>query len=138
MLIVYDSLTGLGKQFAEKLGYETCDVNLLPANISQDIFLVTRSYNFGNAPSTTIEFLLDFKEQVCGLAVTGDSIWGKNYGKAGYLIQDEFKIPLIHVFERSGFPSDVDKVKEWIDKHIEETNKRKQKEGLLNESNNKK
>lgn len=120
MLVVYDSLTGLGKNFADRLGKPTCDVVNFISEADDDIFLITRSIDFGKIPDTTVDFLLDYHDLVCGVAVTGNKIWGTNYGAAGYKIEKEYNIPLIHVFELNGFSSDSEKVRTWIDNYIKE------------------
>ena len=115
MLIVYDSLTGMGKSFAEKIGYPTCDIHNFKDNTEESIFLITRSIKFGSIPEPTADFLCSHANRVIGCAVTGDKIWGSGYGEAGRKIANEYEIPLVHIFERQGFPEDIEIVKTWID-----------------------
>ena len=53
MIIVYDSLTGQGKKFAMKLGYEAIKISDYHEEKDKHVFLVTRSFNFGEVPKTT-------------------------------------------------------------------------------------
>lgn len=114
MLVVFDSLTGQTKRFAQKLEYPTIHIKLYEGDPNCDIFLVTRNINFGSIPETTKNFLDLYKDRVIGVAVSGNKNWGENYGKAGDSIQALYNIPLILKFEGSGFPKDVLLVKEWL------------------------
>lgn len=119
MIVVYDSLTGQTKRFASKLGYEAVHVKLYEdVNNDNQIFLVTRSINFGQIPETTKTFLNVHKDKVIGVAVSGNKNWGENFGMAGIKIEKEYKIPLVLKFEGSGFPSDVEYVKKWIKNYL--------------------
>ncbi len=114
MLVVYDSLTGQGHRFAEKLGFELADINLgIPAH-SGKLFLITRSFNFGEVPETTLDFIEDYRDEIAGVAVSGNRNWGTNFGAAGDKIEKQFQIPLVLKFEGSGFSKDVEYVRAWI------------------------
>lgn len=121
MIVFYDSLTGLGKRFANNLGYEIKDVvNLSLEDMDKDLFLITRSFNFGEVPDTTLDFLDDLKDNnkldnLKGVAVTGNKNWGINYGKSGDTIEKDYGIKLVLKFEASGFPKDVKFVKEYLE-----------------------
>ena len=113
VVIVVDSMTGLGKRFAEKLGYPFFDIQAYQAEQNHDIFLITRSVNFGQIPDTTQAFLDQFAKKVIGLAVSGNRNWGKNFGAAGDKISLAYGIPLVLKFEL-GFPHEVNQVKAWL------------------------
>ncbi|MFA6801265.1 MAG: class Ib ribonucleoside-diphosphate reductase assembly flavoprotein NrdI [Acholeplasmataceae bacterium] len=115
MVIVYDSLTGQSKRFAHKLNLDTFDINLYQ-RMNEDVLLVTRTFNFGEIPESTIKFLDQFRNIVKGVCVSGNKNWGSNYGAAGDKIEKIYHIPLVLKFEASGFDKDVDIVKSWIDK----------------------
>lgn len=119
MLVVFDSLTGQTKRFATNLGFNTVNVKLYEET-DEDVFLVTRSINFGQIPEPTKNFLDQFKHKVIGCAVSGNLNWGANFGMAGVKIEKIYNIPLIKKFEGSGFKSDVEFVKQWI---VERTKK---------------
>lgn len=121
MIIYFDSLTGMVKNFSERLGYETRNVRDLDLNnIPDDMFLITRSYGFGKVPISTLEFLNDLLASnkltnLKGVAVSGNKNWGNNFGKAGEIIEQDYGIPLILKFEGKGFEKDVELVKNYID-----------------------
>lgn len=124
MIIYFDSLTGMVKNFSERLGYETRNVRDLDLNnIPDDMFLITRSYGFGKVPDSTLEFLNALVDSnkltnLKGVAVSGNKNWGNNFGKAGEIIEQDFGIPLILKFEGKGFEKDVELVKNYINSLI--------------------
>ncbi len=114
MVVIYDSLTGQAKRFAEKLNMTTHDINTYDNLDEEDILLVTRTFNFGEIPKPTEAFLEKHRMRVKGVCVSGNRNWGKNYGAAGDKIAALYNIPLILKFEASGFDRDVDIVKQWL------------------------
>lgn len=121
MIIYFDSLTGMVKNFSERLGYETRNVRDLDLNnIPDNMFLITRSWGYGKVPISTLEFLNDLLASnkltnLKGVAVSGNKNWGNNFGKAGETIEQDYGIPLILKFEGKGFEKDVELVKNYID-----------------------
>lgn len=118
MIIVYDSLTGQGKKFALKLGYEAIKISDYHEDNDSYIFLVTRSFNFGEVPKTTIDFLNTYHKRVIGTAVSGNRNWGTNFGKAGEVIEKKYQIPLVVKFEMGGMDNDIIKTKKFIEDFI--------------------
>lgn len=115
ILLVVDSMTGQGKRFAEKLGYPVVEIAEASPREEDHVVLVTRSYNFGQIPDTTLAFIHIYQHQIIGVAVGGNRTWGQNFGAAGDKIQHQFGIPLIQKFEGTGFPNEVNQTKKWID-----------------------
>jgi protein involved in ribonucleotide reduction len=118
VLIVYDSLTGMGERVAKKLGYPFVNVNEFTAS-DEPVFLITRSFNFGEIPVTTEHFLNANSEKVVGVAVTGNRNWGENFGAAGDKINAKFNIPLVRKFEGIGFSEDIAYMKNWLSNYVE-------------------
>lgn len=116
MLVVYDSLTGQGKRFSEKLGFKSVKITEY-IDSDEDIFLLTRSFNFGEIPNTTLQFLDKYHHKVKGLAVSGNRNWGSLFGMAGEKISKLYNIPLVLKYEFSGLEKDVLEVKNWIDRY---------------------
>lgn len=115
MIVVYDSLTGQGKRFADKLGYQVEDIKTFETKANTPLFLVTRSFNFGEVTREAAAFLAAYHHLVIGVAVTGNRNWGTNFGAAGDKITAKYGIPLVLKFEALGMPEDVIKVKHWLD-----------------------
>lgn len=117
MIIVYDSLTGQTKRFVKKLGFNNVSILDYVEN-DEPILLITRSFNFGEIPPTTLNFLNQYANKVIATCVSGNKNWGTNYGMAGVKIEQMFNIPLILKFEGSGFDQDVKLVQNWINIYL--------------------
>jgi ribonucleoside-diphosphate reductase protein NrdI len=114
IVIVVDSMTGMGLKFAAKLGHPFFSIDAYVHNEGHQILLITRSVNFGDITEPTRQFLNQFVSHTVGVLVSGNRTWGKNYGAAGDKIQLEYNIPLILKFEGMGFPHEVAFVKKWL------------------------
>lgn len=113
--VVYDSMTGQGKRFAEKLGYPLFDINTYQPYPHDYVFLITRTFGFGEIPSPTRQFIETYRPVIIGCAVSGNRNWGKNYGMAGKKIEQLYQIPLVQIFEMIGLPHEVNHVKLWLE-----------------------
>jgi ribonucleoside-diphosphate reductase protein NrdI len=118
MMVVYDSMTGQTKKAALKLGFETKSVLEYLETDDPVVFLLTRSFGFGEIPENTVKFLNQYASRVIGCAVSGNTNWGSNYGRAGVRIEERYKIPLIRKFEASGFENDIKAIKNWLENYI--------------------
>ena len=116
MVIVVDSMTGLGKKFADKLGYPVFEIQTYQPKPDDAVLLVTRSINFGEIPPLTKTFLDQFSKHVVGVVVGGNRSWGKSFGAAGDKISLTYGIPLILKFEGIGMPHEVSLVRSWMAK----------------------
>lgn len=113
MLVVYDSLTGLTKKTAFSLCENALSVKEV-TQIQEPCLLITRSTGFGNIPNSTLAFIEKNKPFIKGVAVSGNTNWGSNYGAAGDKIQAQFNIPLVLKFEACGLSKDIEFIKNWI------------------------
>lgn len=121
MIVVYDSLTGMGKRFALNISKDAISIKDLDL-LQEECILITRSFGFGNISEETKAFLDSNKDMVIGVAVTGNKNWGSLYGNAAKLINQEYGILIIHIFEGSGFEKDRQVVQNFIDEVKNGTN----------------
>jgi protein involved in ribonucleotide reduction len=115
MRIVYDTKTGLGKKFAEKLGI---DVQPISDAIEEPCILVTRNVGRGMIPGTTKRFLKKYGAFVKGVIVNGDRRFGKYFCAAGPKIASKYGQTIILNIEGEGTDEDVKKVRVYIQKLI--------------------
>lgn len=121
MKIIYDSLTGLCKHYAESLGYPCTDIRDVPDTEEGEFyFLVTRCMNFGEVTEETARFLRLHHRRVIGLACGGNRNWGENYAIAGDKIEKVCHIPCVAKFEASGFPHERQQSRDFIARYLEE------------------
>jgi protein involved in ribonucleotide reduction len=109
--VVYDSKTGLGKRFAEKVSGNTQSVG---EALDSPCLLVTRNVGLGKIPGTTKKFLKRYAAQVAGVVVNGDRRFGKHYCAAGPKIQEEYGVPVIRNIERDGNEEDAREIIAFI------------------------
>jgi ribonucleoside-diphosphate reductase alpha chain len=123
MKIIYDGYEkGNVFQFASKLGYEIENIENFQNNNKEKFFLITKTVKFGEVPKSTEYFLEKNSENVIGLAVSGNRNYGKNFAKAGEIISEKFKIPLILKFEGKGLNEDIEYLKKWLKKYKKNNN----------------
>lgn len=106
MKIYYASLTGNVRRFIEKTGLtaEEITVNTI---VDKPFILVTYTIGFGDVPDIVTTFLRDNAKYLLGVAVSGNRVWGANYGNAGDIISRSYQVPLLLKFELSGTSADV-------------------------------
>jgi len=75
--------------------------------LSRPSILITYTTGFGEVPKSTIVFLDKNKNYIIGIAVSGNRNWGNNFARAADIISEKYNIPIIHKFELSGTPEDV-------------------------------
>lgn len=110
-MIYYTSLTGNVRRFIGKTGLHAEEIrpNL---HAEKPFILVTYTIGFGEIPKKAAEFLRGNHALIQGVAVSGNRVWGANYGKAGDLVARQYDVPLLMKFELDGTPADVSKFKE--------------------------
>ncbi|MCV0023490.1 class Ib ribonucleoside-diphosphate reductase assembly flavoprotein NrdI [Bacillus sp. XT-2] len=123
MIITYESKTGNVRRFVKALQQEL-DIEAIEITddiiITQEFIHITYTIGFGEVPERTLNFIKKNKNKIRGVAVSGNKVWGDNYGLAGDKISAKFHIPLLLKFELSGTKQDLQKIiqeVQLIDKH---------------------
>ncbi|MEG7377939.1 class Ib ribonucleoside-diphosphate reductase assembly flavoprotein NrdI [Bacillus subtilis] len=123
MIITYESKTGNVRRFVKALQQEL-DIEAIEITddiiITQEFIHITYTIGFGEVPERTLNFIKKNKNKIRGVAVSGNKVWGDNYGLAGDKLSAKFHIPLLLKFELSGTKQDLQKIiqeVQLIDKH---------------------
>ncbi|MEC2137428.1 class Ib ribonucleoside-diphosphate reductase assembly flavoprotein NrdI [Bacillus subtilis] len=123
MIITYESKTGNVRRFVKALQQEF-DVEAIEVTgdtiVNQEFIHITYTIGFGEVPERTLNFINKNKKKIRGVAVSGNKVWGDNYGLAGDKLSAKFHIPLLLKFELSGTEQDLQKIiqeVQLIDKH---------------------
>ncbi|OTQ88498.1 ribonucleotide reductase stimulatory protein [Bacillus subtilis subsp. subtilis] len=123
MIITYESKTGNVRRFVKALQQEF-DVEAIEITddtiINQEFIHITYTIGFGEVPERTLNFIKKNKNKIRGVAVSGNKVWGDNYGLAGDKLSAKFHTPLLLKFELSGTKQDLQKIiqeVQLIDKH---------------------
>lgn len=116
MLIVYDTMLGKTKKFAEKLS-DALAIPAIPLSAYSDhepFVLITYTINFGEVPNATSHFLEQHASKLLGVASGGNRVWGDNFGRAADLISARYHVPVLQKFELEGNPSDINLITERL------------------------
>ncbi|MBJ3805110.1 class Ib ribonucleoside-diphosphate reductase assembly flavoprotein NrdI [Bacillus subtilis] len=123
MIITYESKTGNVRRFVKALQQEL-DIESIEITddtiITQEFIHITYTIGFGEVPERTLNFIKKNKNKIRGVVVSGNKVWGDNYGLAGDKLSAKFHIPLLLKFELSGTKQDLQKIIQevkLIDKH---------------------
>ncbi|EFX95414.1 hypothetical protein HMPREF9425_1726 [Streptococcus vestibularis ATCC 49124] len=71
MIVVYDSNTGVGKRFAESLGYPTQSIK---EKLEEPCILITRNAWAGKIPWSSKRFIKKHSNLIKGFVNNGDSV----------------------------------------------------------------
>ncbi|MED1818935.1 class Ib ribonucleoside-diphosphate reductase assembly flavoprotein NrdI [Bacillus subtilis] len=123
MIITYKSKTGNVRRFVKALQQEL-DIEAIEITddtiITQEFIHITYTIGFGEVPERTLNFIKKNKNKIRGVVVSGNKVWGDNYGLAGDKLSAKFHIPLLLKFELSGTKQELQKLiqeVQLIDKH---------------------
>ncbi|MCY8513717.1 class Ib ribonucleoside-diphosphate reductase assembly flavoprotein NrdI [Bacillus atrophaeus] len=123
MIITYESKTGNVRRFVKALQQEL-DIETIEITddtiITQEFIHITYTIGFGEVPERTLNFINKNKNKIRGVSVSGNKVWGDNYGLAGDKLSAKFHTPLLLKFELSGTKQDLQKIiqeVQLIDKH---------------------
>lgn len=106
MRIYYASLTGNVRRFIAKTGLTAEEISA-DTIVDEPFILVTYTIGFGEVPDIVASFLQENPDYLRGVAVSGNRVWGANYGLAGDIISRTYRVPLLLKFELSGTSEDV-------------------------------
>ncbi|MGE9752849.1 class Ib ribonucleoside-diphosphate reductase assembly flavoprotein NrdI [Bacillus inaquosorum] len=123
MIITYESKTGNVRRFVKALQHKL-DIEAIEITddtiINQEFIHITYTIGFGEVSERTLSFIKKNKNKIRGVAVSGNKVWGDNYGLAGDKLSAKFHTPLLLKFELSGTKQDLQKIiqeVQLIDKH---------------------
>ncbi|MCY8934456.1 class Ib ribonucleoside-diphosphate reductase assembly flavoprotein NrdI [Bacillus atrophaeus] len=123
MIITYESKTGNVRRFVKALQQELSIEAIEITDdtiIKQEFIHITYTIGFGEVPERTLNFINNNKNKIRGVVVSGNKVWGENYGLAGDKLSAKFHTPLLLKFELSGTKQDLQKIiqeVQLIDKH---------------------
>ncbi len=114
LLIIYASKTGNVARFAARLGLKSQRLSDGTEKIAEPCLLITYTTGFGQAPPEVLRFVEGNRPYVLGVAASGNRNWGQNFARAADMLAERYGIKVIHKFELSGTPKDLEIVQEAI------------------------
>ncbi|ATO30447.1 class Ib ribonucleoside-diphosphate reductase assembly flavoprotein NrdI [Bacillus atrophaeus] len=115
--MTYDSKTGNVRRFVKALQQELSIEAIEITDdmiINQEFIHITYTIGFGEVPERTLNFIYKNKSKIRGVAVSGNKVWGDNYGLAGDKLSAKFHTPLLLKFELSGTKQDIQKITQEV------------------------
>lgn len=126
MIVYFSNVTGFTQRFVEKLDTPSMRIPLQTASaesfeISEDFVLVVPTYGAGSkgfVPKQVVKFLNNPQNRlhIKGVIATGNTNFGEDYCRAGTIVADKCRVPLLYRLELSGTDDDVNTVNEGMRK----------------------
>ncbi len=114
--VVYDSLTGNVRRFAESLALEwpLTLSHVQDAAPQADFLLLTYTFGNGQLPDSTRTFLDAHHAGLRGVVSSGSYHWGPNFARAADLIAAEYGVPIVARLNKGGSVADRQEVLRWL------------------------
>lgn len=113
MIVAFASLTGKVKSFANRLSERLPEDQFIHVKkntlIEEPFVLITYTWGNGEVPREVSKFLLANGSNLVAVVGSGERNWGEHrFCKAAIDIASQYRVPLLHTFEKMGYDSDVD------------------------------
>ncbi len=121
MQLVYDSLTGNVRRFAEDLARQLGGPPALAMREAQhlpgDYLLLTYTFGTGGVPASTQAFLQQHAARLRGVVSSGSFHWGHNFARAADVIATQYGVPVVAKINKAGSAADRLQVLDWLGQH---------------------
>lgn len=120
MQLVYDSLTGNVRRFAEDLARQLGGAPLLAVREAQEVLpggdylLLTYTFGTGGVPASTQAFLQQHASRLRGVVSSGSFHWGHNFARAADVIAGQYGVPVVAKVNKAGSAADRARVLDWV------------------------
>ena len=117
MVIVFYSFTGQTRRFVEKvkaLSSVECIELTEDLKVDSRFILLTSTIGFGQVPQSVTTFLENNHKNMVAVMSNGNKNWGENFAKAGDIISNHYRVPLIAKYELAGTEQDVQTLIEYM------------------------
>ena len=126
-IVYFSNFSENTHRFVQKLGYRNARIPLRrkdgELNVDEPYILILPTYGDGVAsklvPKQVGKFLNnpDNRKHIKGVIVGGNNNFGKDFGKAGNIVANACKVPLLYRFELMGTEEDVQAVKRGLEEY---------------------
>jgi protein involved in ribonucleotide reduction len=124
VIVYFSSVSENTHRFVEKLDIPAIRLPLMTSEaglveVDDPYVLVTPTYGAdgkGFVPKQVVRFLNQKpnRELCVGVVGSGNTNFGEDFALAGFIVSEKLNVPLLHVFELSGMPEDVESVTEGL------------------------
>lgn len=115
--LVYDSLTGNVRRFAQQVAGEAGAKAPLSARLDAPegpFLLLTYTFGTGDVPGSTRAFLDRHGPLLRGVVASGSYHWGVNFARAADVIAAEYGVPVVARINKGGTAADRAQVVAWL------------------------
>lgn len=123
-IVYFSNFSNNTHRFVEKLDIEGT-IKRIPImepfeeEILNPYVLITPTYGIKRGiPIQVIKFMKENRRMMAGVIASGNINFGKDFAKAGYMISQTCKVPLLYTFELLGTKEDVTKVEEGLTQYV--------------------
>lgn len=124
-IIYFSNVSNNTHRFVEKLNLDTT-IRRIPVmeEFSDDILspyvLITPTYGDRGVPIQVMKFLkqASHRSQLAGVIASGNTNFGADYAKAGYVISKKCRVPLLYTFEILGTGNDVKNIEKGLSNYV--------------------
>ena len=117
VVVVFYSFTGQTRRFVEKvkaLSSVECIELTEDLKVDSRFILLTSTIGFGQVPQPVTAFLENNHKNMVAVMSNGNKNWGENFAKAGDIISNHYRVPLIAKYELAGTEQDVKTLIEYM------------------------
>lgn len=115
--LIYDSLTGNVRRFAQAVAQDIGEIDVLDARQQaprHEFLLLTYTFGTGEVPASTQQFLQAHGHLLRGVVSSGSYHWGHNFARAADLIAAEYRVPVVAKLNKGGTAADREWVVAWL------------------------
>lgn len=117
-MIAFASRTGNVRHIVKQLQLPAVELDE-HLTLAQPFILLTYTDNLGEVPAAVSRFMEKNGAYCRGVAASGNRNFGpRNFARAGDILAEQWRIPLIRKMELRGFPQDYDAIRQFYKQHI--------------------
>lgn len=110
MLVVYASKTGNVRRFVQQIPLPRLEIITGEERVEEPCILITYTTGIGQVPAEVERFARGHLGRIQGVAASGNRNWGSLFAAAADRLAEQYGLPVLHKFELSGSPKDVEKI----------------------------
>lgn len=124
-IVYFSNLTNNTHRFVQKLNLDQ-GIQRIPVKgdfeeqLQLPYVLITPTYGNRGVPVQVVKFLRNPKNRqlLTGVIASGNTNFGDDYAKAGHVISQMFKVPLLYTFELLGTRDDVENIEKGLKNYV--------------------
>lgn len=124
-IIYFSNVSNNTHRFVQKLNLDR-NIQRIPVKgdfeeqLRSPYVLITPTYGERGVPIQVVRFLRkpENRKLLTGVIASGNTNFGNDYAKAGHVISQTFKVPLLYTFELLGTRDDVENIEKGLTNYV--------------------